>query len=439
MSFDLKLITKKELETICNNFKDTLDINSPIDILTKEIHNISIEYNIDIIEDLNTAISLYKKNIVMQRGCCFIMSPSTYETYHDHFNLPPEYNTSNIERGNRIIRMIKQLSVNDYNFEFSGSITDMCISNDNKIVVLDSNGNIFYKTGDFYTFINLPTTYFNTISLYKSNMIIKLKVVNNTFYVLDNYGSIYGWGENNNLLNNNSTKYLETPKKIMFCNTLIINFFAGNNHIIAIDNINKLYGWGSNKYYQLLYKEPDYQTSINLDLNINVEFIVCGDTFNVILNKTGTLYSWGDNSYGQLGDNTYKNHDIPQKIYFPNKIRRLVGGRFHIIVIDEKYDVYVWGLNDKGQLGIGNLINKNHPHKLLSDTNIVDIFAGDNHSLFLLNDGSVYGCGDNSNNQLRLNNSEYISQLTKLELEPIEQIYTNNNSTFYFTKNKNLI
>ena len=448
MDINFNLLTTKELINIGKGLNLNIDdINKLTEVISDNYEYYIKNYNINELEDLNKAYNLYKNGYILQQGCCYIVTPINYLGVDEKnmvdlcslFNLPDndetEYNVNNISRADRIIRILKKLSFNDENIEYSQKNNNIILSGlPNNTVILDSNLNI-YILQENLVFLNLPTTFLNN-SINQSNNIIKLCGCNDTIFILDKFGFIYGWGINNGLLGdeNKDKDYIKYPKRIMFCKSFIKNFFCGNNHLLAIDINDNLYGWGSNKNYQLLYRNPHFNSPISLDVNIQVQHAICCDTSSIILDKSGILYAWGDNSYGQLGDGTFISHNNPIIINLPNKIIKLAGGQFHLIALDDEYNLYVWGRNDMGQLGIISDDKVNTPIKftLENSHNIKDIYCGDNHTLILYNDGSVLASGNNNNKQLTSLTQEIVKEFTKLDIgEPIEKIYTNNNYCYF--------
>lgn len=472
MNLDLNLLTNKEiielgieLKLKTSNFNELLlNLNDNYQKYLEDIDN--DEYSIIGLKDLNIATSLYnsRDKLVLLQGCCYLITPANYnEEVNFLFGLPEvdfqdkvSKNTenSNFIRAKRIIRIVKSLSINNVDKDFNQDIKNIVFEkNQNNYLILDSNSNIFYKNDDELLPLSVPHNYLND-KRDETNNIIKISGSNGTYYALDKYGYLYGWGVNNDLLGGKSEDYVKNPKKLMFCKTFIKKFYCGNNHLLAIDDNNGLYGWGDNKYNQLLYRRKEYLNPVFLDVNISVEHAICGDTFNIILDKNGILYSWGDNTYGQLGDGTYTSKNTPIIIKIPNKIIKLVGGQYHVIALDKDNNLYVWGRNDMGQLGInkntigelnineneiGGILKVNIPIILLNDKNIKNLYSGDNHSMILYNDGSVLVSGDNRNKQLHPNDINQIDTFSKLELEPIENIFTNNNRTFLKTKKGDII
>ena len=447
MDINLNLLTTKELINVGTKLKLNIgNIDELTDAIRDNYEYYIQNYNINELEDLNKAYNLYKNGYILQQGCCYNVTPINYLGEDNKnmidlsslFNLPDDetdYNVDNIRRADRIIRILKKLSFNEENIEYSGVAINMIISQlPNNTIILDSNLNI-YILQENLVFLNLPTTFLNN-SINQSNNIIKLCGCNDTIFILDKFGFIYGWGVNNGLLGdeNKDKAYITTPKRIMFCKSFIKNFFCGNNHLLAIDINDNLYGWGSNRNYQLLYRSPQFNSPISLDVNIKVQHAICCDTSSIILDTLGVLYAWGDNSYGQLGDKTFISHNNPIIIEIPNKIIKLAGGQYHLIALDDEYNLYVWGRNDMGQLGVISDDKINTPIKveLVNSTNIKDIYCGDNHTLILYNDGSVFASGNNNNKHLTPLTQEIVKEFTKLDIkEKVEKIYNNNDYCYF--------
>ena len=87
-------------------------------------------------------------------------------------------------------------------------------------------------------------------------------------------------------------------------------------------------------------------------------------------------------------------------------ITKIVGGKHHMLALDQNGRVWSWGKNDKGQLRHTNDINQQCllPEKVEKIKDIVQIYCGEYMSFSVDKFGEVYGWGINKNNCLLVNN-----------------------------------
>ena len=139
---------------------------------------------------------------------------------------------------------------------------------------------------------------------------------------------------------------------------------------------NLLYVWGFAKYGQLGYENMNYvlnprimyfSQNINSDQFADIIDIepVCGESHTALLIKDSKgiyLYMCGKNVFGQIGivGNSYIYGPVLiENISEKQKIKKVVLGGEHSIVISKKNEVFSTGLNLFGQLGIGDFENRN--------------------------------------------------------------------------------
>ena len=185
---------------------------------------------------------------------------------------------------------------------------------------------------------------------------------------------------------------------------------------------NLLYVWGFAKYGQLGYENMNYvlnprimyfSQNINSDQFADIIDIepVCGESHTALLIKDSKgiyLYMCGKNVFGQIGivGNSYIYGPVLiENISEKQKIKKVVLGGEHSIVISKKNEVFSTGLNLFGQLGIGDFENRSiftniNIYKTAlkdEDEKVVDVVAGAQHTLVLSNKNKLYYCGFNKN------------------------------------------
>lgn len=102
-----------------------------------------------------------------------------------------------------------------------------------------------------------------------------------------------------------------------------------------------------------------------------------------------------------------------------DRIKKIVGGAGHSIILDDLGNVFTCGLNDKGQTGQSSNLNRiNEFRKLnsLEGKKIVDVACGWDSSMALTDHGELFAWGSNFHGQLGLNRLETkINTPTKVE------------------------
>ena len=157
---------------------------------------------------------------------------------------------------------------------------------------------------------------------------------------------------------------------------------------------------GSSYFYEFGY-DAGFQTKALSKCEIstksaNINQIICGDWFNIYLDKDENIWTAGSNGYGQCATNylgKIKNDGFHQLKYFKNKnikIKKICTNirAKHVFWITTSNKVYANGRNDSNQLGITNSAHSNHqPTPILIFDNIlqqdIDIQPGKDFSIVL--------------------------------------------------------
>ncbi|KAF3422566.1 hypothetical protein E2986_04085 [Frieseomelitta varia] len=139
-----------------------------------------------------------------------------------------------------------------------------------------------------------------------------------------------------------------------------------------------------------------------------------------------SLLSWGANSHGQLGQGTESEEcvlprevDLSKCSLEPQKIKKIVGGAGHTLILDDHGRVYSCGWNNKGQVGFP--VKENIPFfqelsEKLRNKVIVDIVCGWDCSAALTTEGTLLLWGSNYFGQLGIdpNNLQWIHESFEL-------------------------
>ena len=168
----------------------------------------------------------------------------------------------------------------------------------------------------------------------------------------------------------------------------------------------ELYVWGDWDMLQFLgnTRVPKLLPSVYFGEGKKIKEVLPGRHFTIVLMEDGSLYSWGEGHYGILGFGVNKNVLEPVELSWGNfngeKVKKIVIGLFHVVVLTESGDVFTWGLNSVGQLGLGyhgRGLYEGKPCRLdlgvFNGELVVDIYAGSASSFFITEQGNLYACG----------------------------------------------
>ncbi|XP_033183630.2 secretion regulating guanine nucleotide exchange factor isoform X1 [Bombus vancouverensis nearcticus] len=123
-----------------------------------------------------------------------------------------------------------------------------------------------------------------------------------------------------------------------------------------------------------------------------------------------SLMSWGANSHGQLGQGIESEEcvlpcevDLSKCSLEPKKIKKIVGGAGHTLILDDSGRVYSCGWNNKGQVGFptkDSILSFRELNEKLKNKVIVDIACGWDCSAALTIEGTLLLWGSNRFGQL---------------------------------------
>lgn len=127
------------------------------------------------------------------------------------------------------------------------------------------------------------------------------------------------------------------------------------------------------------------------------------------------------------------------------KVKKIVGGKHHVLLLGLNNRVYATGRNKYGQLGLGHSTSQSTPTPVqcLDDKNIIDIDAGSDHSLALSKSGRLYTTGQNSDGQLGVgdnnNRNIFTPASSGIEVKEIISIAAGATHTLVMYKENNLV
>lgn len=153
---------------------------------------------------------------------------------------------------------------------------------------------------------------------------------------------------------------------------------------------------------------------------LDVDDVRAGESFSLILTRSGYVYSFGSDSYGRLGNGDLNNQTTPLLVtnangFINGTATKVDAGWYHSLMATEDGTVYSFGFGANGRLGTGNNTNQAEPVKVLdngtefingdSSNKVVDVSASWAHSLILTENGTVYGFGFNGEGRLGNNST----------------------------------
>lgn len=238
-----------------------------------------------------------------------------------------------------------------------------------------------------------------------------------TAYVLRENGTVWGWGANGtgqvgDGSNNNSKS---TPVQVVERTTLIpldsiIGISAGVVFGVALDEDGSVWAWGDDNNGEIGQGTvgQQYRGAVKVKAPSGTGFLTdivdvkAGDNFVVALRNDGTVWAWGDGTLGQLGDGTFLSSDLPVQVrdtsgqFFLQDIAAIGAGYNHGLALDSLGNFYSWGDNTYGQLQDPVLPPAiNIPLLIEIPGNKVEIFADGNSSGAILDSEELMIWGDN--------------------------------------------
>ncbi len=199
---------------------------------------------------------------------------------------------------------------------------------------------------------------------------------------LDSDGKVYTWGYNaSGQLGNNSTTDSNVPVAVNTSGVLsgktITAITAGNSHCLILDNAGSLFSWGANNDGQLgngTYAADSVAITVNMTGVLSgksINTISTGRYHSIALDSDGKVYSWGLNGSGNLGDASYTKRTTAvavdvSGVLAGDIVNDIAGGSSHCLALGSDGAVYSWGLGTSGQLGVGSTSNSNIPVRVQS-------------------------------------------------------------------------
>ena len=278
---------------------------------------------------------------------------------------------------------------------------------------VDSNNDLYVAYADEknlkYTKVDSNV---NSVSLYKSKLLIKNENGKNEFfkneiyYILHEDGTISYYGIELN------KKIEKTP-----LNT--------DEKFLKIDS-----KYGVTKEGDIW----DLYEKIKICSDLDIRQISSSDYVLVAIDSSGELWASGSNAYGQLCDGTNISKKYLTHIELPFKAKNVVTSGISTYVIDVNNNLYAVGKNSYGQLGVGDTEDRNCLVKVAENVN--EVYNYDN-TLIAFSKDKMYICGANSRLKYGNNDFTIYNYLKNVEYGFCpESIYLIGNSCFIIYNNK---
>ena len=221
-------------------------------------------------------------------------------------------------------------------------------------------------------------------------------------------GSVQAFGDNTfGQLGDNTTVSKTYPISVpaLAAGSGVVMIDAAGSHSLALKYDGTVLAWGKNADGQLGVGNttnqlvPTQVTSLGSGSNVNM--VIAGSRFSVVVKYDGSALAWGFNGEGAVGDGTLTNRLTAVSVVTGGNLLAAADASDHVLAITRSGGVITWGKNNFGQLGNGNTTNISTPAALGSplSSGVIRVSAN-SHSLALKQDGSVYAWGDNSGNQV---------------------------------------
>lgn len=214
-------------------------------------------------------------------------------------------------------------------------------------------------------------------------------------------GTLWGWGQNGNLLGLNGNMVNQNLPIQIGTDNDWLTVSAGTNHSLAVKTSGTLWAWGNGSTGQLGNgNNASTWTLTQAGTATDWLKVSAGGGFSLAIKNTGTLWAFGANNLGQLGINNVTNQNIPVQVGTASNWVQIDAGNQHSIALNTGGFMYSWGDNTFGQLGDGSNTSSLIPIAITPTTNYSSVSAGLDHSMGLDSNGLLYTWGNNVAGQL---------------------------------------
>ena len=193
---------------------------------------------------------------------------------------------------------------------------------------------------------------------------------------------------------------------------LVIDIASDMNFTMYIQEDLRLWAFGHNNFGQLGdgTTEDSDEPIFVMD---NVIDVSTGPDHALILRADNSLWSVGRNHHGQLGNGTKISSSIP--IHIMDDIVGIDAGHTHSLALDSQGKLWGFGKMVIDSVPTDSYSSILQPFSILN--NVAAFSGGDNFTLAVKHDGSLWVLGENRYGQLGLENPEFITAFTRVEVQ----------------------
>lgn len=208
----------------------------------------------------------------------------------------------------------------------------------------------------------------------------------------------------------------------------VTNLTAGAAHVVAVTNEHEVFTWGCGDNGRLGHGDdeghcaPQQISELTSRKDAFVQFSVCGDDCTFFVATDGSLLACGSNRYNKIGlmdlskideivvsaDPTFVSAQefySPQRVTAVDRVKKVVTGASHTVILTLEGRLLSFGLNTSGQLG-RKTESGDRPAMLptpviaLKDIVINDVECGDYFTLAVTGSNELYGWGKTAEGRL---------------------------------------
>lgn len=327
----------------------------------------------------------------------------------------------------------------EYDIEKNGKTTSTIIDKAYASKVIKVMGNYGVTGGNKIIELNAEENDSENTSWKKVNKGKELKEINKVkkkfavegrYYVIDDKGDLYAWGEDSygelGIENNNNPEVLKKVNGI----SNVEDIYANGESVYAKTANGYIYSWGWNYDGRLGTGSTARQkTPVKLEGLSNIEKIYNNGSAIFAKSKTGEIYAWGSNSKGDTGTGSEEGYIAsPKKIEGLNNVDEIYSSYYYSFAKTTNGELYAWGGNDYGQLGNGDKVNQRIPVKIEGISNVEKVYIGNDSTIVQNKLGELYSCGSNWNGVLGLGTTEAQTSFTKINgISNITNVYISSN------------
>lgn len=266
-------------------------------------------------------------------------------------------------------------------------------------------------------------------------------------YVLQEDGTILGWGDNRmGQLGTKPTKLLLTPRTVAdgLDGRELADIQCGNENTLFLTKDGLVYTCGtySRGTQGLGRLDSIVKTPTRIPGLERIVQISCGFGHNAALDADGHIWIWGRNDHGQLGVGDKTARSTPVMLPLEGIAAVNCGGKF-TLAQDREGTLWGWGTNTYQVLAEGQKQSYSEPIRLegFEDKKIVSFSGGSDCAFWLDAEGTVWTRGRNEYRQLGSQAAEWKTspKLTTVDIpEKVRTVCAYSAATAALTENGNV-